>query len=542
VPFDRSAADAACNFFERVLKTTQDEWSGQPFMLAPWQEEALSEIYGRVDEDGNRLITQVYLEVPKKTGKTEFAAGLTLNELILNTMLGCQVWGAAAALKQALNVYRAAHTMVMLSPILKAHLRPLPSTSRIIKRSDPNSFYAAIAADGDFSDGFNPACSVCDELHRWRTRKQLDNHAVLAMGGFTRKHTLNINITTAGVRNESPLAWRLHEKTLRIKAGIVSDPGFYGRIYAAAPEDDPNDRKTWIKAHPSLKDNGGFLEIEKLAKLHARQLSEPDGQRDWNRYFLNLWDQKENRAFTMEQWDKCKGSFEAKPLLPKAPEDKVRTFDHEFLKYFFGRKAWPGVDLSMTTDMTAVTFVFLAEGGYFDLLPFFWLPEEGLKKREMRDGVPYREWAEQGFLELCPGNAINPRMVKERLLWGAQMFDVPEMCFDRYNTREMSTQLIDEGYECVEIGQGYPDQNDPCKKIIELVVTGKLRHGNHPILRFNALSLSTEERNGLIKFVKPQRMKDSLRIDGIQAASDGMARAMLFTSGSVYDTRGVLEI
>jgi len=528
VAFDRNAADKAINFFEKVLKTTQDEWAGQPFWLAPWQEEALSEIYGRVDDDGNRLITQVYLEVPKKTGKTEFAAGLVLNELILNEMLGCQVWGAAAALKQALNVYRAAHTMVRLSPLLQKYLRPLPSTSRIIKKSDPNSFYAAIAADGDFSDGFNPACSVCDEVHRWRTRKQLDNHDVLAMGGFTRKHTLNINITTAGVMNESPLAWRLHEKTLRMKQGVIKDPSFYGRIYAADPEDDPNDRKTWIKAHPSLKENGGFLDIERLARLHAQKISEPDGQRSWNRYFLNLWDQKQDRAINMAQWDACPAPFVSKGLLEKSPEDRVRPLHHEVLRYFIGRKAWPGVDASLTTDMSSVCYVFPAEDGYFDLLPFFWMPEEGLKKREMRDGVPYRQWAEEGFLELCPGSAIDLRLIKQRLIWGCQMFDVPVIAFDRYNTREISTQLIDEGYECAEVEQGYRDLNDPSKKILELVVTGKLRHGNHPILRFNALSLSTVERDGLIKFLKPQRMKDSLRIDGLQAAADGMKFAMLY--------------
>ena len=229
----------------------------------------------------------------------------------------------------------------------------------------------------------------------------------------------------------------------------------------------------------------------------------------------------------MAQWDKCGGPFEAKGLLEKAPEDKVRPISHELLKYFIGRRGWPGVDLSMTTDMSAVCYVFPAGDGFFDLLPFFWMPEEGLKKRELRDGVPYRRWAEEGFLELCPGPAIDNRLIKERLIWGSQMFDVPEICFDRYNSREMSAHLIDEGYECIEVDQGYKDMNDPCKKILETIVTGKLRHGNHPILRFNALSLSTEERNGLIKFKKPERMKDSARIDGLQAAADGMFRAML---------------
>ena len=67
----------------------------------------------------------------------------------------------------------------------------------------------------------------------------------------------------------------------------------------------------------------------------------------------------------------------------------------------------------------------------------------------------YRTWAEQGFLELCQGNVIDYREVKARLIWGVQTFDLREICFDPYNSRQLSTQLIDEGYTCVEIRQGY---------------------------------------------------------------------------------------
>jgi len=149
-----------------------------------------------------------YLRVPKKAGKTELVAGIVLLALFIEHNLGCQVYGAAGAQRQALNVYRAASTMVNLSPMLKQHFRILPSTYRILKRSDPNSFYAAIAADGDLTDGVNPRVTVADELHRWKTPKTLENFDVLSAGGITRKQTLTIGITTAGVRNESPLAWR----------------------------------------------------------------------------------------------------------------------------------------------------------------------------------------------------------------------------------------------------------------------------------------------------------------------------------------------
>jgi len=58
-----------------------------------------------------------------------------------------------------------------------------------------------VAADGDFGDGVNPAFVVADEVHRWKTRKQLENWDVLSKGGITRKQTLTIAITTAGLHH-----------------------------------------------------------------------------------------------------------------------------------------------------------------------------------------------------------------------------------------------------------------------------------------------------------------------------------------------------
>lgn len=60
--------------------------------------------------------------MPKKAGKTEWAAGLAWPVLVLSTEPGCQVYGAAAATRQAMNVYRAACKMVEQSSLLKKGL------------------------------------------------------------------------------------------------------------------------------------------------------------------------------------------------------------------------------------------------------------------------------------------------------------------------------------------------------------------------------------------------------------------------------------
>ena len=60
---------------------------------------------------------------------------------------------------------------------------------------------------------------------------------------------------------------------------------------------------TWIKANPSLKQNGGFLDIAKIREKYEASLSDPESQRAFRRYYLNIWDQKEHRVIDLGKWD-----------------------------------------------------------------------------------------------------------------------------------------------------------------------------------------------------------------------------------------------
>src|SRR5260370_14891767 len=128
--------------------------------------------------------------------------------------------------------------MVDKSPILAKRLRVLRSTKTIIKRKEPESFYRAISADGDLQDGINPPGVIADELHRWKVGKALDLWEILERGTIARRQPLMLAITTAGVQDESPLCWRLHEYARQVRDGIFSDPHFYGRIVRAPASHD----------------------------------------------------------------------------------------------------------------------------------------------------------------------------------------------------------------------------------------------------------------------------------------------------------------
>jgi phage terminase large subunit-like protein len=495
-------------------------------------------IFGNVDQSGNRIIKVAYVEVPKKAGKTEWVAGIALLCLVLDKNPGCQIYGAAAT-RQAMNVFRAAAKMVEQSAELSKILRVMRGTNRIVKRGDKDSFYAAIAADGDFSDGVNPAVVIADELHRWRTRKAIENWDVLRLGGIARKQTLAIAITTAGVQSESPIAWQMHEKARKIEEKVVADPTFFGQIYGAQPEDDWTDERTWIRANPSLKENGGFLELSKIREQYQSCLTNPDEIIAFKRYYLNLWDQKQSRAIDMPQWHACRREWTAAGLLAEpTPETGVRSLPDELLRRFVGRPCWIGVDLSMTTDLSAVSCVFPSNDRGYDVLPFAFLPADGVRKRELQDGMPYRRWVSEGWIETNPGGLIDHPLIEARIRWALRLFEVREICFDRFNSREMSAKFVNEGIPCKEIDQRCSGLNEATKKFLALVTSGKLGHGGHPVMAHHASCLSLKsDGNDLVRPIKPDREKESSRIDLVAATVNALARAIIAEqqNPSMYD-------
>jgi phage terminase large subunit-like protein len=128
--------------------------------------------------------------------------------------------------------------------------------------------------------------------------------------------------------------------------------------------------------------------------------------------------------------------------------------------------------------------------------------------------------------------------------WAHETFELEEICFDPWNSRQISVPLMEQRFECVEIRQGVATLSEPSKKLLELVASGKLRHGGHPVLRWNASCLAAKENNDNLMFSKPERSKNSSRIDGIAATVNALARAIVKKPRqlSIYNTRGLLTL
>src|SRR5436853_1949871 len=94
--FSDEKADRATKFIEDQLTHGIGHHAGTPFLLRDWQRKIIRDIFGNVDEDGNRLIKTVYIEIPKKNGKSSLAAAVALKLLYADRERSAEIYGAAA--------------------------------------------------------------------------------------------------------------------------------------------------------------------------------------------------------------------------------------------------------------------------------------------------------------------------------------------------------------------------------------------------------------------------------------------------------------
>ena len=194
--------------------------------------------------------------------------------------------------------------------------------------------------------------------------------------------------------------------------------------------------------------------------------------------------------------------------------------------------------MSSTTDLTAFVLLFPAldpDGAtFYDVVPYFWMPEARVRERSERDRVPYQRWIDDGYITATSGNVVDYDQVRADIMALSEIYDIRELAKDRWNSTQIGTQLMGDGLTVADFGQGYASMTAPTKELERLLLDGKLRHGGNPVLRFNASVVAVEQ--DAAGNLKPSKSKSLARIDGITALCMALGRAMVQDfGGSVYD-------
>lgn len=351
--YSKEAADYVIAFIQQ-LRHTKGTFYNKPFILLPWQSDLIRNVFGVLKPNGYRQFNTVYLELGKKNGKTELAAAIALYMLCADGEQAAECFSCAADRSQASLVLNTAADMIELCPALKKRVKILRSQKRIIYKPT-NSYYQCLsAADPSSFQGFSTHCVCYDELHAAPNPELF--RVMTQSSGDARTQPLYFLTTTAGDDIHS-ICYEQHQKAVDILEGRKTDPTFYPVIYAADTEDDWTDPKVWAKANPSM---GVTFPIEKVRAACESAVQNPAEENSFRMLRLSQWVKQAVRWMPMHKWDVC-----AFPVDP----DKLS-----------GRKCYAGLDLSTTTDYSALVLVFPPENDEdkYSILPYFWIPEETL--------------------------------------------------------------------------------------------------------------------------------------------------------------------
>ena len=496
--FDKDAAQRAIGFFRDVLVLNGGEFEGLPFELLDWQQFIVGSLFGWKGADGWRRFRVAFIETAKGSGKSPLAAGIGMYGLVADNEPRAEIYAAATKKDQAMVLFRDAVAMWQQSPALKARLRGSGTGENVwnLAYLEKGSFFRPISAD-DGQSGPRPHMSLIDEVHEHPKNNVIEMQRA---GTKSRRQALILMITNSGSNKTGP-GWQYHDYAAKVCSGMMTDDSFFGYACATDIGEDPfRNEKCWAKVNPSLQ-GANLPGLKYLREQVTEARGMPAKEAVVRRLNFCQWTDASNPWISSDVWLGAQREYAWQELQ--------------------GRRAWAGLDLSSTTDLTGlVLYVEPAnEGEPWHLVPFAWLPDDDLDRKEDKDRVPYVAWKSAGYLETTPGRAISKLTVIKRLAEVASMFDIQAVGFDRWRIEDFKALAADYQIELpnlVPFGQGYKDMSPALEAFETALLNGQVVHPGNPVFTWcaaNAVAVQDDAENR-----KLSKEKATGRIDLMVAA------------------------
>jgi len=512
-------ANKALRFYSNVLKLNGGDFEGKPFELLPWQKFVVGSLFGWQGVDGYRRFRVAYVETAKGSGKSPLAAGIGMKGLVADNEPRAEVYSAATKKDQAMILFRDAVAMVDQSPELSKRLQKSGTGERCwnLAYMAQGAFFRPISSD-DGQSGPRPHIGLIDELHEHKTNTVVE---MLRAGTKSRRQALIFMITNSGSNKSSP-CWGYHDYGAKVSAGTLEDDSFFAYICSLDEGEDPiKDESCWPKANPSLQE-ADLPGVKYLREQVREARGMPGKEALVRRLCFCEWTDAENPWISSDVW------FGAEQ-------------DFDYME-FAGRRAYAGLDLSSTTDLTGLVLWIepLVPDEPWRIVPFCWVPDEDLERKENLDRVPYLAWRSAGHLFTTPGRAVSKLTVAKFLVHLSEVFEIQAVGYDRWRIEDFKALADDNGLTLPPMepfGQGYKDMSPAVEAFETHLLNNTAVHPGHPILTWcaaNAVVVADDAENR-----KLSKAKASGRIDLIIAATMGAGLIARLTATQT-ETPGIL--
>ena len=472
--------------FTGVMKHYSSGAAGKPFILEPWEDFIICNIFClyRVDTRRRKYKT-AHISVSRKNGKTTLAAALGLFSLIADGEPASSVIMAANSREQAHIDFDAASAFARQLDPRKKSLKVL--RNEIVFQKN-NASLKVISADASTGDGLNPSMVILDELHEAVDSKLFD---VLRSGQGFREQPLMLSITTAGFRIGG-FCNQYEDYCKEILMGQKVDETLFALLYTLDDGDDWTDESNFIKSNPN---RGVTVKRDWLSEQVNQAKNSPTLEVGVKTKNLNVW------CSSSTTW---------------IPEQYIRRSLMDVDLTEFKNKnnylVYLGFDLAAISDLTAVSIMFVdPETEEYFFKTWYYLPKSALDGKY--NSELYKMWSSKGFLTLTDSETTDYNYIQNQIVYLYETFDVQGVFFDSWNAQMLVNNLTNLGLPMTAYSQSIGNFNKPTKEMERLVLSDKVRFDNNPITRFCFDNVELKvDLNGNSKPVGDHNAK---KIDGV---------------------------
>ena len=511
--YDQKKAGSAIEWIETHAFHTEGVLAPQALKLELWEKAFIAALFGCVDAEGRRQFREAVLIVARKNGKSLLAAAIAKYVWMIEGGFGTKVFNIAPKLAQADIIYNNIWQMTLLDPEYQQmkemlsekdeHNKKVHDDSMLPKHrisdlyiTGTNSQVIKIPFSAKRSDGFNPSLCICDEIASWEGDNGLKQYEVMKSGMGARPEGILLSCTTAGYINDS-IYDEIFKRATRFLKGDSKEKKLLPFLYVIDDVSKWNDINELQKSNPNL---GVSVSVDFMLEEIAIAEQSLSKKAEFMTKYCNV---KQNSSLAWLNTTTVGQCF-GEPL-------NIEDFRSSYCV--------AGLDLSQTTDLTSANVVIEKDGQLY-VFAKFWLPAERIDEATARDGLPYQQYIDQGFLELSGDNFVDYHDCYNWLTKLVEDYEILPLVvgYDRYSAQYLVQDLERYGFVTSDVYQG-----DNLWVVLQemegLMKDGKVHCGNNDLLKVHflnsAIKMNVERGRG--KLIK---LSPSLHIDGMAALTD----------------------
>jgi len=494
--YAQKKAEHAIRFIESFCRHHEGELAPNLIRLELWQKAMLSVVFGIMDDSGQRMFREIIIIIGRKNGKTLLAAAIAAYMIFADGEYGARVYFTAPKLDQARICYEAFYQMVMKEPEL-AELAKKRRTDIYIEANNASAQPMPFSAKK--SDGLNIHLGVCDEIAAWQGDQGLKQYEVEKSSMGARAQPMLLSISTAGYV-EDGIFDELMKRCTAFLNGSSREKRIAPFIYMIDNPEKWQDINELRKANPNL---GISISVDYMLEEIAVAEGSLSKKTEFLVKYCNIKQSSSQAWLNALDVKKCFGNS-------KTLEDFRHTY------------ALGGIDLSLTTDLTAAVILIEREGVIWFFTQFF-LPENKIKEATARDGLPYDLYIQRGLLKVSGENNVDYNDCFkwfEMLRRDYEIYPL-KVGYDRYCAQYLVDQMAAAGYHMESVSQG-SNLTGVLIDMEGMIKDGLIRCGNdNDLMKVHMMdsALKLEDGTNRRRLIK---ISSKAHIDGMAALSDAM--------------------